>query len=324
MRVLLTGGTGFIGGHLARRLCQDGHSLTALVRSPEKASALVALGATLLHGDLSLFASPDCVLPEFDVVIHLAGVVSASDPAQYEAINFTAVVALMDCLERQRWKPQRLLFASSLAAAGPSPADRPWTVGDRLSPIDPYGEAKARAESALAAASFPVTCFRPPIVLGAGDPAFLTLFKAAKRRVGIRVSGAPQRLSWVYVDDLVDAIVAMASDVRPDSAIYFTTSEDVIDTRRLWAALSAALKRRILVVPVPGVLLSGVSAVAVALANVFGFTNPLDAKQVAQMRAPAFVCTSRLLTRELGWEAQVGFEDAVARTAEGYSEIGWL
>lgn len=324
MRVLLTGGTGFIGGHLARRLCQDGHRLTALVRSPEKASALVALGVTLLHGDLSLFAAPGCVLPEFDVVIHLAGVVSASEPAQYEAINYTAVVALMDCLERQHWKPRRLLFASSLAASGPSPVERPWTADDPLAPIDPYGEAKARAEAALATACFPVTCFRPPVVLGPGDPAFLTLFKAAKHRVGFRVAGTPQRLSWVYVDDLVEAIVAMAEDERPGSATYFTTSEETIDTRRLWAALSAALQRRILVLPVPGVLLSGVSVIAVALAKVFGLANPLDAKQVAQMRAPAFVCTSHLLTCELGWTAQVGFEDAVARTAQGYVEMGWL
>ncbi|MFT5686841.1 MAG: nucleoside-diphosphate-sugar epimerase, partial [Myxococcota bacterium] len=314
----------FIGGHLARRLCAEGHEVTALVRTPSKADALVALGVTLLHGDLSLFARPDCVLPPADVVIHLAGVVTASDPAQYEAINFTAVVDLMDCLERQDWMPRRLLFASSLAAAGPSPADHPWTEADPLSPIDPYGEAKARAEGALAAASFPVTCFRPPVVLGPGDPAFLTIFKAAKGRVGIRVAGEPQRLSWVYIDDLIAAILAMAEDTGTENATYFTTSEETVDIRRLWSALSAALDRRILVLPIPGPILAGVSAVAVALSGIFGFTNQLDDKQVAQMRASAFVCTSARLTADLGWRAQVGFEDAVTRTARGYTEMGWL
>lgn len=324
MRFLITGATGFIGGHLVRRLLDDGHEIIALVRSPEKADVLRDGGAQLLSGDLSVFAEPDRVLPEVDVVVHLAGVVAASSEEQYEAINYTAVLDLMACLERQPWTPRRLLFASSLAAAGPSPVDRPWTEADPVGPIEPYGEAKARAEVALGEAPFPVTSFRPPVVLGPGDPAFLTLFKAAVRGVGIRVAGKPQRLSWVYVDDLVEAIVAMANDSRDGHHTYFTTSEDVVDTVRLWDAVSAALSRRIAVVPVPGPVLSLAAAVAKPLTNVLGIRNQLDGKQVAQMRAPCFVATSAALTRDLGWTAQVGFEDAVRRTADGYAEMGWL
>ena len=64
--------------------------------------------------------------------------------------------------------------------------------------------------------------------------------------------------------------------------------------------------------------------VAVGLSKVFRFNNQLDAKQVAQMRAPAFVCTSRALTDDLGWQAAVSFEEAAARTARGYEQLGWL
>lgn len=324
MRFLVTGATGFIGGHLAERLVSEGHEVQALVRSPSKAGRLRTLGVTLVQGDLSLFAAADTVLDEVDVVVHLAGVVTAWDPAEYEAINFTAVVDLMRCLERQSWRPRRLLFASSLAAAGPSPGHRPWTEADPVAPADPYGRAKARAEAALAQATFPVTTFRPPLVFGPGDPAILTLFKPARWGVGLKVAGPAQRLSWIYVDDLVDAILAMSADERSGSFTYFVTSEDTMDTDRLYEALRAALHRSILVLPVPGSVLWVAAAVSSAVAPRLGLRNQLDHKQVSQMLEPAFVCTSAALTRDLGWQAAVGFEEAVARTAQGYRELGWL
>ncbi|MCO4745840.1 MAG: NAD(P)-dependent oxidoreductase [Proteobacteria bacterium] len=323
MRYLITGGTGFIGGHLIERLVAEGHAVTALVRSPHKAKRLEELGVTLLPGDLSLFAD-EVDLDPVDVVVHLAGVVAAQDPDQYEAINFTAVVDLMDCLERQAWSPKRLLFASSLAAAGPSPADRAWTEADVLAPIEPYGEAKMRAEQTLKGASFPVTSFRPPIVLGPGDPAFLTLFKAGMSRVGVRVLGPAQRLSWVFVDDLISAIVRMSEDTRDGDYTYYTSSQEVVDTDRLWNALRRALNRSILVIPLPGWVLSLAASVATRGSAVLGLHNQLDHKQVAQMRAPAFVCDSEALRTDLGWATTVGFDDAMHRTADGYRKLGWL
>lgn len=323
MRFLVTGGTGFIGGHLIERLVEQGHHVTALVRTPSKAKRLEELGVTLLRGDLSLFAKEDCILDEADIVVHLAGVVAAQNPEEYEAINYTAVIDLMHCLERQEWRPKRLLFSSSLAAAGPSPSG-PWKETDTLAPIDPYGDAKARAEGVLKDASFPVTMFRPPIVLGAGDPAFLTLFKAAQSGVGFRVTGPAQRLSWIYVEDLVDAIYSMAEDTRTENFIYYTTSEQIIDTDELWGALQKALSRHVTVLPIPGPILSIAASVAVLGSKLFGFRNQLDHKQVAQMRSPAFTCTSAALSNDLDWSAQHTFEDAVQKTADGYKQLGWL
>lgn len=324
MRFLITGATGFIGVHLVRRLRAEGHEVIGLVRTPAKAKAIEQLGATLLSGDLSLFADPELELPEVDVVVHLAGIVAAQDPAAYEAINYTAVLDLMACLQRQAWKPRRLLFASSLAAAGPSPGDRPWTEADTPAPVDPYGDAKRRAEVALQDARFPVTSFRPPVVLGPGDPAFLTVFRAASRGVGFRVAGAPQRLSWVFVDDLVSALLTMSLDTRSSSHTYFTTSEEQVDIAMLWDALRRAMDRPVFVLPIPGPVLSAAASVAMVISPWLGVHNQLDHKQVAQMRAPAFLCTSAALTQDLGWSATVPFDEAVRRTAEGYRALGQL
>ena len=317
MRILVTGGTGFIGQHLCHRLMGRGDDVIALVRSKKKAASL-PVGVTTLEGDLSIFADPATVLPECDVVIHLAGVVAADTLEQYEAINFQAVKNLLDCIGRQSWKPARLLFASSLAAMGPSPSGTELTERDPCHPIDPYGEAKARAEPFVMAAPFPTTTFRPPIVLGPGDEASLTLFRAARSGVGFRVAGTPQELSFVNVRDLVEAIVLMADDRRPGSYCYFTSYPSKTDVKALWTELSLAVGRGVSVVPIPKTVLYAAMKVATAGSALFRFKNQLDAKQYAQMVAPAFVCSSAALREDLKWAPRYSLAECLAHATAGY------
>jgi dihydroflavonol-4-reductase len=323
MRILVTGGTGFIGRHLCRALMARGDDVIALVRSKHKASTLPA-GVRTLEGDLSLFADPRTELPPSDVVIHLAGVVAADKLADYEAVNYGAVEDLLACISRQTWRPARLLFASSLAAGGPSAHETELTELDPPRPIDPYGDAKARAEQLVRDAPFPTTTFRPPIVLGPGDEASLTLFRAARSGLGFRVAGRPQQLSFVDVRDLVEAILLMADDRRAGSFCYYASHPSRTDTRALWRELARAVGRPVFVVPVPKWLLYVASLAATAGAAVFRFKNQLDAKQYAQMVAPAFLCSGERLRADLGWAPRHGFAECLAYAAEGYRAAGAL
>jgi nucleoside-diphosphate-sugar epimerase len=323
LRVFLTGATGFIGQHVCRRLVERGDEVVALLRSPGKASRLGA-GVTAFPGDLSLFADARVELPPCDVVVHLAGVVAAGKLSDYDAVNFAAVRSLVECVARQKWAPARFVFASSLAAAGPSAPGVALTEVDTPQPIDPYGLAKARAEAVVRDAPFPTTSFRPPIVLGPGDEASLTLFRAARNGLGFRVAGAPQRLSFVDVRDLVEAIVLMADDRRPGARCYYASHPQVMDVRELWRELARAVGNRVLVLPVPKVLLYLAMWASTAGAALFRYKNQLDSKQLAQMIAPAFVCSSARLREELGWSPKHGLDDCLANAAAGYRAAGVL
>jgi nucleoside-diphosphate-sugar epimerase len=319
MRILVTGGTGFIGRILCERLVARGDTVIALARS--KKSPLPK-GVERLEGDLNYFADPARVLPEVDVVIHLAAVIAADTLEQYEEINYGAVKHLVECVARQKWKPARFLFASSLAAAGP--CDHGGEVNERspLRPIDPYGDAKARAEELVRAAPFPTTTFRPCIVLGPGDAQSLTLFKAASSGVGFRVAGTPQELSFIDVRDLVEAIVLMADDRRTGSYCYFAAHPNKTNVRELWSELGRAVGRGVAVVPIPRWGLFLAMKIATAVSALFRFKNQLDAKQYAQMVAPAFVCTSAALRSDLGWRPRYTLADCLSNATEGYRAAG--
>ncbi len=322
MRVLVTGATGFIGRHLCRRLLEQGDQVVALVRPGSESAA--PSGVEVFSGDLSLFADSRTVLPSCDVVIHLAGVVAAKKAREYQEVNYGAVTDLLACLRRQSWTPQRFLFASSLAAAGPSAPDRPWTEDDPPQPIDAYGAAKARAEEAVRQAPFPTTMFRPPIVLGPGDGASLTLFRAARSGLGVRVAGPLQKLSFVDVRDLVDAIARMAADRRPGSFTYFTGHPRSIDIGELWRALAHAVRRRVVVVPIPRFVLYLVMQLSTVGARLLGRKNQLDLKQYRQMTAPAFVCSSDKLVRDLDWKPRYDLGECVDHAADGYRAAALL
>jgi nucleoside-diphosphate-sugar epimerase len=321
---LITGCTGFIGLHLTRRLLDAGHRVVGLVRNSGKMPADLAGRVEVITGDLSRFREPDLALPPVDIVIHLAAVIAGKNEAEYGAINRDAVADLVAAIERQAWRPRRLLFASSLAAAGPSAGGVVHRESDATAPIDPYGAAKREAEEIVRAASFPTTSFRPPLVIGPGDPATLTLFKMVASGVAALPAGEPQRLSFVAVDDLTRAIVAMAGDSSSQSRLYFVTAEEPMTNRSLLASIGRAMGRRFVVVPVPRVLLRVAMEAATAAARVIPFTNQLDRKQYEQMVAPGFVCTSERLTADTGWKATRSLDEATRVSVDGYRALGWL
>jgi nucleoside-diphosphate-sugar epimerase len=299
--------------------------VVALVRDPAKAKGLPTHDVELLRGDLSLFTRPDVVLPACDAVVHLAGVVTAKRLSDYHDLNFVAVQDLVHCLERQAWRPRRLLFASSLAAGGPSRDGALRTEADGCAPVDPYGESKKRAEEFLRGAPFPTTSFRPALVFGPNDSATVTLFRMAKRGLGFRVAGRDPGLSFVDIDDLLDALLLLLGDDSTAHRTYFVSHPTPTTTTALWAALGEAAGRRgVLMAPIPQPVLYAAMRAMTALSKVFGFANQLDEKQYQQLTAPGFLCSSAALTTDFGWHARFDLPATLKRAAEGYRLAGWL
>ena len=324
MRYFITGCTGFIGIHLCRLLISEGHEVYGLVRNPHKIPEDFKSRLKVVSGGLEIFERPDLKLPDVDIVIHLAAVISGKNSDDYLQLNYQSVIHLLNTLNRQTWVPKRFILASSLAAAGPNRNNQPLRESDEPMPIEPYGIAKLKAEQLLVSQPFPVTIFRPPVVIGPGDPAMLTLFKMVKRGFALMPSGVPQRLSFIYVNDLVEAINIMSNDLSRENKLYFTSSEDVVTTKDILLEIRASLHKNNKILQIPRWLIWSVMVVSTVLSHVFRIKNFYDYRQYKQMTTPAFVCTSELLTADTGWKAKTGLAEAIRLSAEGYKEMNWL
>lgn len=324
MKVFITGATGFIGVHLCHRLVSEGHEIIALVRSPEKAKKLPQKNLAIIKGDLSDFKKNDFLIPYCDIVIHLAGMVSAKTDDAFFAHNFHSTVDFIECLKRQNWTPKRFLYTSSLAAAGPSGESKPLTEDMPPCPIDPYGKSKLKAEEFLATAPFPVTSFRPGVVLGEGDENSITLFKIAKTGIGMRIAGIDQKISCIDVEDLVEAIFKMSLDQSAQHKKYFAVNSEIVDVRMLWDALGQSVGKKVFLIPVPKFLVFALASFFTLLSKIFSFRNKIDLKMYRQMTQKAFLCSSEKLQQEMNWKPKYGIYEMTKRAAEGYRKSGKL
>jgi nucleoside-diphosphate-sugar epimerase len=169
LHILLTGSTGFIGQRLARRIVERGDTLTALVLRTSKRGILEQLGARFAVGDLLTGEGLAEAVKGADCVLHLAGVTKARDSEGYFQGNAEGTRRLVKAMAELS-TPPRLVYCSSLAAAGPSVPGRPRREEEAPAPVSMYGRSKLGGEQAVRefAHRVPSIILRPPIVYGPG------------------------------------------------------------------------------------------------------------------------------------------------------------
>ncbi len=323
-RALLTGGTGFVGGALAAELTQSGYEIDALVRPAADRSRLAALGARFVPGDLSDRAALAEGVRRADVVFHVAAVVRARDPREFERSNVEGTRALLEACAERPGGPPRLVLVSSLAAAGPSPDGRALDETDPPRPVTAYGRSKL-AQERLAAefcGRVPVIVVRPPVVYGPRDTGVLVLFKMAMRGFTPLLVGGTRRTCMVHVEDLAAAL-RLAGERGADGTVFFATDGAVHDTFAMGRAIARALGRRTLPLPAPLAL-----ARAVAQVNRWltpgGRTPVVDPDKIVDVSQRYWVCSDARARRELGYASRWDLEAGLAQTARWYRDEGWV
>ncbi len=218
-RILVTGATGFIGGHVARRLlAEKSAAVRVLVRDPTKARGLAKLGMELVQGDLGDSAALKRAVHGCRVVIHAAAQVS-SVPARETFVQTN--VAGTENLLRAAGEAgvERFVHISSIAAFGLPLSGEVDDRSLRKPCGDPYCDTKLAAEEAVfrhgAERRLGVTILRPSSVYGPGSTHWSVIpLKRVKKGKMFLVSGGRGLLNYVYIDNLVDAILRVMEDER--------------------------------------------------------------------------------------------------------------
>ena len=154
----VTGGTGFVGWHVAKALLAEGWSVRALARGgPLRQTGLDELPVDVVAGDLPATAASatsatsyvDRALQGCSAVVHCAGLVKARSLADYRAVNVLGTEHLVEASAKV-CPTAVFVYVSSQAAAGPSRDGRPVAEGDPAKPVSDYGLSKLEGERAVA------------------------------------------------------------------------------------------------------------------------------------------------------------------------------
>jgi dihydroflavonol-4-reductase len=334
VKVLVTGATGFTGGHLARALRQRGDEVWAMVRSstgsarPAPVSDLERDGISIVGGDL---ANPESLAPAmagkgFDIVYNIAALYrQASLPdSVYHQVNATAVGQLIDAAAGAGVR--RVVHCSTVGVHGdieqpPANEDAPLSPGDVYQVSKVEGERIAREASARTGVE--VVIARPSGIYGPGDRRLLKLFRGVARRRFVILGDGRIFYHLTYIDDLVEGFRLCGGVPRAAGRTYILAGAEVPTLNDLAALIAreARVPPPSLHLPVWPFWLAGAACEAVCAP--FGIEPPLYRRRVDFFTKSRAFDISRA-REELGYSPQTSLQDGIHKTLAWYRAQHWL
>ena len=327
MKVLVTGGSGFLGSHVAEQLAKAGHTVRALVRKSSNRKFLETLkGVELAEGTVEDKKSVDAAVKGVDAIVHSAGLVKAKNEADFFACNTQGTANLLDAALEHAPKLRRFVHVSSLEACGPSLDGKPVAV-DQEKPVTAYGRSKLAAEKECVARKekLPVVILRPGAIYGPRDVEILEAFKAARRRQYPVIGDGSMLGVYTYGPDCAKACInAIESDVTSGNIYFVDDGTPLPMSKAMGEILHTALGTAPLLrfgIPFPVLQLASLGVEAYG--KVRGKPVMLTREKVNMLRHH-WVCESAKTRTDLKWQPEMSFTEGVKHTAKWYEENGWL
>jgi dihydroflavonol-4-reductase len=324
MRAFLTGATGFVGGHLVDQLLAGGHQVTALVRTPAKASDLARRGVTLVQGDLNDLRALREGASTADAVFHLAALTGAVNEAEFLAANRDGTANVLQASAEAPTRP-RLVYVSSMAAGGPSRRGAPKRDATDDHPVTMYGRSKLAGEARLRASAHPWVILRPPTVYGPRDrDNLLTIFKAARTGFAPVFGDGSMELSAIYVADLASACIAAATATGVPGGTFYVNHPQVVTSAELVRRIGRTMGREVRLIGIPEPVARGILTLTGAAAALLQRKTILRADKANEFYQEAWTGDPAPFTALSGWTAGTDLDQGLARTLAFYREAAWL
>lgn len=326
MKVLVTGGTGFIGSHLVELLLARGHDVRCLVRSTRALRWLRDMPVELVEGDLFTRDVLAHAVRGTDFIYHSAGVTKARTRAEYYRGNTDGTVNLLKATIAHNPEIRRFVHVSSQAAVGPSPGREPITEDAPGHPLTSYGKSKWQAEEECRAVmqQLPVTIVRPSVVYGERDSEVFEFFRTMRMGIQPMVGFHERFVSMIHVNDLVRGFVMAGETPVAAGQTYFITSPVAYGWKEIGDVARRLMKRRALRVKIPEPAVHVVAACAECVSLFTRKAATINLEKARDMVQDYWTCSPARAKKELGFEAAIGLEEGFARTIAWYRAQGWL
>lgn len=324
--VLITGGTGFLGGHLCERLSLRGNRVRALVRDPTRCATLHQWGVETVQGDILDPASLARAVDGCDVVYHIAGSFRHENISDSEmwATNLQGTRNVLD--EAIKHGVRRVVHCSTIGVHG-NILHPPANEHTPYEPRDRYQESKAQADRLAlrygAEGRLQVVVFRPAGIYGPRDLRFLKLFKAIQRGRFVMPGAGTVHYHMIYIDDLLDGIVLCGAKEEAAGNVYILAGQAPCTLNELVAVIATVLdvpRPRHHVPYLPAYLLAWLCEI---LCKPFGLKPPLYRRRMEFFRNTRWFDISKA-KKELGFQPQIDLKTGIRQTAEWYRSQGLL
>lgn len=331
---MVTGASGFIGSFVVEGALARGFRTWAGMRAGSSRKYLQDERIGFLQLD---FSSPELLKKQllehkqrqgaFDYIVHCAGVTKCRDKQDFERVNYGQTKLFVDTLAQLDMTPRRFLFISTLSVFGPIHEDtyQPIRETDIPCPNTAYGRSKLKAEQYLQSLpDFPYLIFRPTGVYGPRERDYFLMAKSIKNHIDTAVGFRRQDLTFVYVEDIVQALF-LAIEKGVNRRAYFLSDGIVYPSRAFSDLIQHELGvRGVLHITFPLWVLKLVSLLSEWLAARCGKASTLNSDKYRIMKQRNWQCDITPTCRELGYSPRYNLEQGVRHTIAWYKENAWL
>ncbi len=317
MKIFITGGSGFIGRVLVKRLISDGNEVIALSRTLTSSHVLKELGASVCEGDLENLSNLS--LEGIDTVIHVAAPVQFH--GNWEFFNKGIVESTYNLLKNAAsYHVKKFIFISSEAVLQKSSdlfdIDESYPYPDQ--PNSYYGKAKMLAEQIVLSEPTPMECMviRPPFVWGKEMPALETFISKIKSNQFIWIDEGKAIIEHIHVENLAEGVLRVLENGK-DNEIYNITDHNPMPIKKIITALVQTKGIQIADKSIPSWLLIPFTFGFDFIWKLFDFSfkSPISKFDVAFMAMNRRYKTDKAIN-ELKYKPIINFEEGISKMKE--------
>lgn len=320
---LVTGATGFIGGHLAQRLLAEGWRVRVLVREPERLVWELRETCELATGDLADLEVLRHAVRDVQVIFHCAGNVHTWDTWEaYYAGNVQGVDNLLSAILAENPGLARLVHLSTVDVYGfpPHPCDETCTpTGGHFG----YGASKWQGESLLRQtcdrADIPYTVIRPGNVIGPGSQFITRIGDELKSGLMLKVGSGRAHAGMLYIDNLLDRLLWVAQAEQAIGRCYNVRDACDVTWGEFLTRFRAAIGGRGLIIDLPFFLADAVAWLLENLHRAFlPCREPLLHRLLVRIFGRTCGHSAARIRADSGLADRIGFDEALERSVDWY------
>ncbi|MBI3266850.1 MAG: NAD-dependent epimerase/dehydratase family protein [Chlamydiae bacterium] len=327
MKILVTGGTGFTGSHLTRRLIKRGAHVVVIDNQKGLFyDGLNQMGAEIHLGSVSDRALVDQVMKGCEVVYHVAAMFRKVNLPKkiYWDVNVEGTRYLMEAA--LKYGVKKFVNCSTCGIHGHVRSE-PATEDSPIAPEDYYQYTKYEGERVVKeylGKGLKILTLRPTAIYGPGDPErFLMLFKRVNQGRFLMFGSGEAHYHPLYIDNLVDAFEAASASDRGNGEVYLIGDEKYHSLNELVLAIAQSLGVKLKIQHLPFWPLWTVALGCEILYKPLRIDPPIFRRRVDWFRQNRAFSIEKA-KRELGYQPKVDLKEGLKRTGEWYREKGYL
>ncbi len=327
MKVLVTGGTGFTGKALVKRLLDDGHEVVALDYKEGLGTREISdWGAAVVLGSVTDKDVVNDSMKGVDVVHHLAAAFRELNvpDTYYEEVNVAGARTVLEAAFQNNVR--KFIYCSTCGVHGnidepPAGEDAP------IKPADYYQRTKFEAEPIVleyADKGMKTVILRPAAIYGPGDPErFFMIFKQVRKGWFPMFGDGRTLYHPLYIDNLVDALMISMQEGKGDGQTYLIADDEYVEIERLVRMVADSMKIKLKVPHIPVLPVVLIGHIVEKVCKPFKIKPPIFPRRVDWYRQNRAFDISKA-RKELGYNPRIGLKEGLERTAAWYEENGYL